>query len=454
MIEIAEDQDLNLQLIDNIYTTASEYINNLKKEKEALEQKKTDIFDSINSVMASLTTDLAIFENKFELLTEVLTKKKTVLEGKDKKKINFSTTPIEEAKIFKYNTEDYLKLINQIENTKVYLNDIQLLVVQQAPSEFSVESQESHRLTNIPINLTQIQNLSQDILMKFNSHKANENIDKSEKINEQISEEETEVEYSKFISPYYSFIDVQDSYLKGKFQASIIKNNLLSKTIRKNFLDGNYHDFLFNPKYEDLWENISDDAYRAFAKEIRKFAKRQGYDRYILPIIQLEYFLKFLIRVKYTSKHSVDLISPHGGPKSDIIRDTLTKSWIKVKFVLNHDYTNKFLQRFRRINRMFTYYFSKRYGHNTYIVYGKIRSYYHFITYFFYNQAFKDKYDFISVKSFQHEEDLMKNFQEDTGFRHNLEESFIQEWEEKIRELDDIRKEFARIVLNYLVILI
>jgi hypothetical protein len=201
-----------------------------------------------------------------------------------------------------------------------------------------------------------------------------------------------------------------------------------------------------------MWRSIPDKVYLDFAKGIKNFAAENGYKRFNICPYSLERILRNLIRVKYTSINFVDYISPEDEIHTEKIRGALRKSLIKFKFIVNRGNSSNFYKPVKRMKNMFLYYFFKKDDKNTFKFYGEIRSIYRFDNHFFWNEALKTKYDYLSWKSYQHEEDLMRNFDYDAGFQHNLQFSFVEEMGQKIRELDEIRKEYARLVLNYMII--
>jgi hypothetical protein len=453
-------------LIENISLTSSELTENLKKEKEAMEKKRTEIFDSVNLLIDKHILNFTKYEKKAEIFSEILSKKKMILSEKERIKFNYSKSVIEETKIFKDLTEEYLYLILKFESTKVLLDDILSDFLDRAKINQENGSQVSNQdyICNLPFSLplSQTQYLSQDNLknklcsLKL-SQKSEVNIKEKKKDEFPNVIEDPELEISNFLAPYKEVNFADDYFLKvnSKNQNVVIKNKEFSKKIRENFLETNYHDFLFNPKYEDIWQSIPEEVYKSFAKELKYFAKEKGYEKWIkVSVSKIEYFLKNQVRGRYTRKYSIDYISPDGEPKSEIHKNAHIKSWIKVKYVANEEHAPKLKKQFGKIKCLFNYYFTKKYDHNTIIIYGEIRSYFRFINYSFWNAALKNKFDYISMKSFQHEEDLMKYYLEDFGFQHNLKESFIEDFRERVRQLDDMRREYARIVLNYLVILL
>ena len=449
-----QEIDLQVQILQNMLETASESFQNLKNEKITLDNLRVEIIDIVTSLTELINTEFDIFELTSNLLKDILEKKKQVIKDNSNSKTP-PTNISEEAKIFRYCTQDYLKILNKIENSKAYLNDIRSMVIVQAPVMSNLASQEILQSSNNHFNLRQLDKLSQENFLKLPNQCSKEN-NPDNKAEVPESKENLEEKGHRFTQivcvPDDLPKDIHEAFINANLPQKIVKNVKLSKKIRKDYIEANYNDLLYNPKYEQIWENIPEEVYRFFTGEIRKFAIKNNYQKYIKRSNVIMTFIRKFLRVKYTLIKGVDYVSPDGGFFVDKIKAGYTKKWIKIKMVLNIDNVTKHHKSIGYIRKMFNYYFYKRYNSNTFKLYGEIKHYHRLNDYTLWNEAFKDKYDYICFKCYQHEEDLMKRFNYHSNFRHNLDSSFVEEMNERIKEFEEIRKEYARLVLNYLVI--
>ena len=455
MIESKQKIDFQLQILENISETESEYFQNLKNEKIILENLRVEIIDKVTSLTDLINTDFEIYEATSNLFNEVLERKKLILKDNNNSKVSSSNIP-EEAKIFRYCTQEYLKILNKIENSKAYLNDIISMVIVQAPVMSNTTSQDNMHSSNNLLNMSQLEKLSQENFIKLpNKHSKENNLDNKAEIPDfKESHEEKGHRFTQIVCvPDDLPKDVHEAFINANLPQKIVKNAKLSKKIRKDYIESNYNDLLFNPKYEQIWESIPEELYRFFTGEIRKFAFKNNYKKYMTRANYIMAYIKKFIRVKYTLIKGVDYVSPDGGFFVKRIKGGHNKKWVKMKMVLKTDQNvTKFHKGIGNIKKIFNYYFYKRYDERTFKLYGELKSFSRLNDYTIWIEAFKDKYEFICFKCYQQEEDLMKRFNYNSNFRHNLDSSFVDEMNEKIKELEEIRKEYARLVLNYLVI--
>jgi hypothetical protein len=435
--------------LQNMCTNMSLYESSLSKLLVTINETKAEIFQRLNNISEVVDSEYTKFSIRANFFQEIASKKIVVLENEEScKAFNFNTSILEEMKIYERDVNEALELVDKMEGARTYMCDLLQCAIDQKPeidckpSEFNHEEIEQNYLSNNLYNYTQTQNPLTEI--------ENIGFDLNSCTNQNTFHlDHKEEDHGKL----NSIIDNILEQNKVKVPRAVNICAKLSKKVRKLYLDGYYQELIYSSKYDGFWNSFQKLDFCEFAHQIKNWARSKGYDEYAnYSWFKMVRILKEKIRYKYTWERSVDFYRP-GRSIVDEIKSQMVMKWVKFKIVPKKNVLYRKSKIRKLANRYFKYYFYNI-GKNSkprasYCIYGQIHSV-DSMSRIIWTHAESQCFDYVAIKGYTFEEDLFSNLELDDNWETNMTETFSTKMIKRAQVLEDLRKEYARIVLAYI----
>ena len=218
------------------------------------------------------------------------------------------------------------------------------------------------------------------------------------------------------------------------------------RTLKRRYLDGQFEEILFEPKFDDIFNNLSILDRQMMTRSMKVFIEHNNYKLYLGK--KRNDFLEKKIRLKYKKIMSFDFINNNGGFTQKTIVEIPLHNFRYIKMKIIPEDKDKFFQKiFPELLSRFDNYYYKSIG-NGFKLYGVARTP-DLITNFFYREALYPKHvNILVLKHFYFVEDVFKKLSWEGVDEHNFSDNQLDEMEDKILELQSIRKEYVRLVIE------